>query len=75
MYVTFGLGSGDNGYAEDWDAFSSLHSNIVQFAYGDGSVRSLRDPKNYNVGGANGGFVVLQALGAMADGRITENVD
>jgi len=75
MFVAFGLGSGDDGFAEDWDAYSSLHTNIVQFAYGDGSVRNLRDPKQYNVGGANGGFVVLQALGGMADGRVTENVD
>jgi prepilin-type N-terminal cleavage/methylation domain-containing protein len=75
MSVAFGLGSGEDGGAEDWDAFSSFHTNIVQFAYGDGSVRNLRDPKQYNVGGANGGFVVLQALGAMADGKITENVD
>jgi prepilin-type N-terminal cleavage/methylation domain-containing protein len=74
-WVAFGLGAGDDGGANDWGLFSSFHTNIVQFAYGDGSVRNLRDPKNYNVGGANGGFVVLQALGGKADGKVTQGVD
>src|SRR5262245_24459724 len=74
-FVAFGLGDGADGGANDWAKFASFHTNIVQFAYGDGSVRNLRDPKNYNTPGATGGFVVLQALGAMADGKVTENVD
>jgi len=71
-FVAFGLGTGEDGGANDWGLFSSFHTNIVQFAYGDGSVRNLRDPKNYNT---NAVFPVLQALGGMTDGKVTENVD
>ena len=74
-YVAFGLGTGQNGGANDWGVFSSFHANIVQFAYGDGSIRNLRDPAFYNTGGADGGFVVLQALGGIADGKVTSGVD
>ena len=58
--------------APDWGLFSSFHSNMIQFAYGDGSVRNLRDPEQYN---ANPGFQVLQALGGMSDGVVTQGVD
>jgi hypothetical protein len=71
-YVAFGLGTGENAGANDWGVFSSFHTNVVQFAYGDGSVRNLRDPKNYN---SNAQFPVLQALGGVSDGKVTENVD
>jgi prepilin-type N-terminal cleavage/methylation domain-containing protein len=74
-YLAFGLGvhKWPGGQPNpDWGLFSSFHSNMIQFAYGDGSVRNLRDPAQYN---ANPGFQVLQALGGMSDGVVTQGVD
>ena len=65
-FLAFGLSSGitDNfGGAK----FGSMHTNLVQFAFGDGSVRSLRNPAQYNV---NPGFSTLIAMGGKSDGVI-----
>jgi len=70
LWTAFGLTDGT--IANDWGIFASMHTNVVQFAYGDGSVRQLKDPKNYN---ANPGFSVLEALGGIQDGVITQGVD
>jgi prepilin-type N-terminal cleavage/methylation domain-containing protein len=74
LYLQFGIGlhKPPGGQPNpDWGLFNSYHTNMIQFAYGDGSVRSLRDLDQYN--GAN--FPVLQALGGIADGVVTQGVD
>lgn len=72
LFTVFGLGFGENGGAGDWHRNSSFHSNIIQFSYTDGSVRNLRDPRNFN---ANPGFTVLQSLAGIQDGNVTQGVD
>jgi len=71
-YTAFGVGTGENGGANDWGVWSSYHTNIIQFSYSDGSVRNIRDPKNFNV---NPGFSVLEALAGIGDGVVTQGVD
>ncbi|HTK77376.1 MAG TPA: DUF1559 domain-containing protein [Gemmataceae bacterium] len=72
LWTAFGLGDGADGGANDWGVFSSFHGNLVQFSYSDGSVRGLRDPKNFN---SNPQFQVLRALGGKQDGFVTQGVD
>ena len=47
----------------DWYQFSSKHTNIVQFAFGDGSVRSITVSANYSQ------FVYASG---MADGKVID---
>jgi len=65
LFLAFGLSTGitDNFGAAK---FGSMHTNLVQFSYGDGSVRSLRNPASYN--GAL--FPTLVALGGVSDGQV-----
>jgi prepilin-type N-terminal cleavage/methylation domain-containing protein len=72
IYTAVGLGFGANGGANDWPLPSSYHTNFVQCSYTDGSVRGLRDPRNYS---QNPGFQVLEALAGVQDGVITQGVD
>jgi prepilin-type N-terminal cleavage/methylation domain-containing protein len=72
LWTAFGLGDGADGGANDWGVFSSFHGNLIQFSYSDGSVRGLRDPKNFN---SNPQFQVLRALGGKQDGLVTQGVD
>src|SRR5262249_46476528 len=72
IYTAIGLGWGENGGARDWSKPSSYHANLIQLSYTDGSVRALRDPRNYNT---NAGFQVLEALAGVQDGVITQGVD
>ena len=46
--------------------FGSNHTGIVQFAFGDGSIRSLRNPGQYNTTS----FGLLVALGGKSGGQI-----
>jgi prepilin-type N-terminal cleavage/methylation domain-containing protein len=74
LYVHFGLGVHKPPGQQpnpDWGLFNGYHTNLIQFAYGDGSVRALRDPDQYN----GAAFPVLQALGGKGDGVVTQGVD
>lgn len=64
MPVAWGLGPNSDGTYGSWYKFSSRHTGIVQFSFGDGSVRALKvgiSAKNY------------RALGGMADGVIPDS--
>ncbi len=53
-----------------WRAFSSGHTGVVQFAFGDGSVRGLRNGGTATVGSQD--WFVLQALGGAKDGTVVD---
>ena len=64
MFVAFGLGTGaPNGSL----AFGSFHTNLTHFCYGDGSVRALRNPGQYNV---NPGFTTLVQIAGKSEGAV-----
>ena len=58
-----------------WNYFSSNHTGIVQFAFGDGSVRPLRPGstgvRNPTTPGSD--WYVLQAMAGKADGQVVDN--
>jgi len=65
LFTAFGVSTGitdDFGGAK----FGSMHTNLIQFVFADGSVRSLRNPAQYN--GAS--FGILAALAGKADGQL-----
>ncbi len=64
-FLAFGLSS---GLTDDFSGakFGSNHTNIVNFAFADGSVRSLKNPDQYN--GAL--FGVLVAMGGKSEGQV-----
>jgi len=51
----------DGTYGDTWAMFSSLHSGLINFGYGDGSIRPLRDPGNVP-------FALVLALSGFQDG-------
>jgi len=61
-YTAFGLGTDRT----QWGVFGSRHTGIVQFTFGDGSVRPLTNPTRYN--GTD--FPVLAAMGGVSDGVV-----
>jgi prepilin-type N-terminal cleavage/methylation domain-containing protein len=71
MYTRRGLGQGNTS---EWRQFSSYHTGIVQFAFGDGSVRALRAAGTTNIPDTNTGvggsssWYILQALAGVNDG-------
>jgi prepilin-type processing-associated H-X9-DG protein len=66
----FGSGGMPTGWGltstPDWYNFSSRHTGIVNFAFGDGSVRPLITASDFwtfqQLGGANDGFVINYSL-------------
>jgi prepilin-type N-terminal cleavage/methylation domain-containing protein len=69
IFTAFGLSpnNGDptvNGAA----LIGSYHSSLINFTWGDGSVRPLKNPAQYNV---NPGFSLLTALAGANDGVVT----
>ena len=75
-----GLANGPAGSATapNWATFSSNHSGIVNFCFGDGSVRPLRhgdSAARSTATGATGstpseGWWTFQALAGMSDGDL-----
>jgi prepilin-type N-terminal cleavage/methylation domain-containing protein len=53
-----------------WRAFSSGHTGLVQFAFGDGSVRGLRYGSSQTVGSQD--WFVLQTLAGARDGQVVQ---
>ena len=47
--------------------FGSNHDGVIQFCFGDGSIRSLRNLSQYN---QNPGFTTLLAMGGANDGSV-----
>jgi prepilin-type processing-associated H-X9-DG protein len=72
---TFGcLGTGTDGGAEDWGNFNSFHNGLVQFAYGDGSVRGLKMEPGFTWADCSK-YPILAALAGKADGVVVQGVD
>jgi len=71
LYTRRGLGQGKDS---EWRQFSSYHTGLVQFSFGDGSVRSLRAgstrdiPNTASGVGGSSDWYVLQALAGANDG-------
>jgi prepilin-type processing-associated H-X9-DG protein len=68
FYTTEGLADGRSSFlpTNDWEPqFSSLHGDLIQFAFADGSVRQLTNIAQLNTGG----FSFYLALGGIADGQ------
>jgi len=65
----FGIGSGRDAV---WRQFSSQHSGVCQFAFADGSVRSLRPGASAvrNPGNGNSDWMVFLRLGGFKDGQV-----
>jgi prepilin-type N-terminal cleavage/methylation domain-containing protein len=53
-----------------WRAFSSGHTGIVQFTFGDGSVRSLRLGATQTVGSPD--WLMLQRMAGARDGQVVD---
>jgi prepilin-type N-terminal cleavage/methylation domain-containing protein len=66
LYAGFGVAA--NGASDDWAGamFGSGHTGIINFAYGDGSIRSLNNLAPYNTSK----FGVLAAMAGKADGQV-----
>jgi prepilin-type processing-associated H-X9-DG protein len=62
------LGLSTSGSTASRRQFSSAHSGLVQFAFGDGSVRGLR-PGSTETISANTDWLLLQQLAGFKDGR------
>ncbi len=54
----------------DWYTFGSKHTGIVQFGFGDGSVRSMRKGVGSTVGSSD--WYVLQAIAGYRDGQVID---
>lgn len=77
-----GLCNGPQGSATaaNWAGFSSRHTGIVQFCFGDGSVRGLRhggscsrNPATGATGTPNPDWWAFQRLAGKADGEVDAN--
>lgn len=71
MGTFYGLGraNGDIFTGADWYRFSSRHVAGVQFAFGDGSVRTVRYGNTTNIDPTPGtDWWVLAAISGRADG-------
>jgi prepilin-type processing-associated H-X9-DG protein len=72
LFLTGGLyASTDNAPDDDpsFTQFGSRHSNLIHFAWADGSVRPLFNPRSWNDDGPK--LKLLLALGGIADGDTT----
>jgi len=61
-----GVGAGDQRPCYLWYKFSSKHTGVTQFAFGDGSVRAIRNNIDYTT------YVVM---GGMSDGVVLSNTN
>ena len=58
------------GKVVGWNQFYSRHTGIVQFAMGDGSVRSVRPGSTTTNNPASQDWLTLQSMAGMADGDV-----
>jgi prepilin-type N-terminal cleavage/methylation domain-containing protein len=67
-YLAFGLAKSNTDPAVNSAAlYGSYHTSLIQWAWGDGSVRPLFNPDRYNV---NPGFTLLVSLGGVSEGAV-----
>jgi hypothetical protein len=66
LYTAFGVAS----TIDSWGVFGSRHTNLILFAFGDGSVRPLTNPTQFNV---NPGFSLFTAMAGTSDGVVLTN--
>jgi prepilin-type processing-associated H-X9-DG protein len=66
LFIGFGLSTGTTDNSGG-GKFGSMHANLVQFCFADGSVRPLHNPAFYNV---NPGFSILAAMAGKSDGKV-----
>jgi len=66
LFTAFGVA--DKGPSDPYSAaeFGSAHDGVINFCYGDGSVRPLTNPAQYN----GSMFPVFAALGGVSDGQV-----
>ena len=76
LYARQGLGQGIQSYAYQ---FSSAHTGVVQFVFGDGSVRGIRtsgisfnDRASVSGTGGSATWWIFQALAGKADGVVAD---
>jgi len=75
MYTRRGLGQGTDA---EWRQFSSFHTAVVHFAFGDGSVKGLRRGQTKALPNASDGlggsvdWTVLQSMAGIADESIVD---
>jgi prepilin-type N-terminal cleavage/methylation domain-containing protein/prepilin-type processing-associated H-X9-DG protein len=66
LFTAFGVSTGPT-YASGGAVFGSLHTNLINFCFADGSVRSLRNPSQFNV---NPGFTLFTTMAGHSDGQV-----
>ncbi len=79
-YTKYGISGPASAGTVSWAGFSSNHTGIANFAFADGSVRSLTiagtglngnvTPPNTAPSGVGSNWFFLQQLGGMADGAV-----
>ena len=62
LYTAFGVASDK----DSWGVFGSRHTNVINFAFGDGSVRALFNPTRYN----GSDFPLFAAMAGVSDGTV-----
>jgi len=62
LFTAFGVANG----LDDWGVFGSRHTNVLLFAYGDGSVRTLSNPTSFNTTN----FPLFAAMAGVSDGVV-----
>jgi prepilin-type N-terminal cleavage/methylation domain-containing protein len=72
----FGLAPGPVNAAGGWNFFSSRHTGITQFCFGDGSVRGVRNGSTQQRNPTQPGsdWYKLQAMAGMQDGDVVESL-
>jgi prepilin-type N-terminal cleavage/methylation domain-containing protein len=72
LATVFGVPKDAERFPDDWN---SLHSGIIQFAFADGSVRSLRTPIDYAFNGSNPqpALGAFRALGSAQGGEVVDS--
>jgi prepilin-type processing-associated H-X9-DG protein len=68
MMTKFGIPNDQK--VSSWNHFGSRHAGIVNFAFGDGSVKSIRPGGSFTRNPASADWYVYQALSGMKDGQV-----
>jgi prepilin-type processing-associated H-X9-DG protein len=66
LFTAFGIATGGFNDPLAGALFGSCHTNVINFAFCDGSVRPLTNPGQYN----GSAFPVFAAMGGVADGQV-----
>jgi prepilin-type N-terminal cleavage/methylation domain-containing protein/prepilin-type processing-associated H-X9-DG protein len=66
LFTAFGVAANGFNDPNAGAEFGSAHTNLLNFAYGDGSVRPLTSPGQYN----SAAFPTFAALAGVSDGQV-----